>query len=343
MKSVRVFAALFALVSAAHAQIALDQMDTFQDGTVMGWGGGGSPINLANGGPLGAGDHCLYVDTVSHSNLAVSNDVQWTGSWTAAGVKVVEMDLRNLGAVVLSMRLVLFGPGGTRWTSTAAVPLTVDSDWHHLYFPITEPYMTRVLGSATYSSTAAAVTSFVIRHQAGAPAQGGTAVSSAVRFDNIRAAAFASLPPVSFSMFRGSALSGGLSDMLQSDDSRLILRPGAVFSSGEAPVQCDVVSACPFTPSELRFSLEAHGSAPGMTQQILLYNYATSTFDSMGTVSATLTDSTTEATVSGASVSNYINGTTREVIARIAYRTTSAVFSFPWLARIDRVFWKAIP
>jgi hypothetical protein len=46
-------------------------------------------------------------------------------------------------------------------------------------------------------------------------------------------------------MFRGAVVSGGLADLSESDDQRLILRPGLVFASAEAPIQVDFVLTAP--------------------------------------------------------------------------------------------------
>src|SRR5712671_1482364 len=88
--------------STAQAGIVLNQIDTFQDGTLANWtngAGAADPINIATGGPTGAGDHYLQVTSnggnFAGSKLTVFNTVQWSGNYTAAGVTFVEMDFKN--------------------------------------------------------------------------------------------------------------------------------------------------------------------------------------------------------------------------------------------------------
>jgi hypothetical protein len=343
MAFLRILAAAPLLAGVAYGQIVLGQIDTFQDGLNGDWQGNGNPTNIPNAGPLGFGDHCVGIDTATAPHLAMYNATTWSGDWLTAGVKVVEMDMRNMGAVPLEMRVVLIGTLGTRWTSTVALPLPVDANWHHMVFPITESFMTQVLGSDSYTDVASTVGFFLIRHQSGPPDFRGTGVTSALRLDNIQALPYAVLKPTSFTYFRGSTLTGSLSDLQASDDSRLVMRPGTVFTNSEPAIQVNLFSTCPFNPSELRFNLEALGSASNMTQRILLYNYSTGQYDLKDTTTATLTDSVREVAVTGAAVADYIDGGTREVRARVTYRANTAVFSYPWKGAIDRAFWKAIP
>jgi hypothetical protein len=68
-------------------------LDTFQGGTLLGWGGGASPTNIATGGPAGAGDRYLQVTGSGAGGAggvpATSNGVQWSGNYSAAGVTAI--------------------------------------------------------------------------------------------------------------------------------------------------------------------------------------------------------------------------------------------------------------
>ena len=46
-------------------------------------------------------------------------------------------------------------------------------------------------------------------------------------------------------MFRGSVLSGNLASLQNSDDDRLVMRPGAVFSNAEPPIQIILNATAP--------------------------------------------------------------------------------------------------
>ena len=81
-----VFAAclsVFAFSSTASAVIVVGQIDDFEDGTLMNWGGGANPVNIPTGGPAGANDNYLQITadrpSGTASRLAVFNDFQWSG------------------------------------------------------------------------------------------------------------------------------------------------------------------------------------------------------------------------------------------------------------------------
>lgn len=144
--------------------------------------------------------------------------------------------------------------------------------------------------------------------------------------------------PTSFTMIRGLVISGGLSEILSSDDMYLVVRPGIVFSTSEAPVQIQVDALAPAgTASELKFKLEARANQGNLSQGMYMFNFMTGVYDVMDVRAATTTDSTVEVTVS-MNASNYI-GPNRELRSRLNYRATGPVFSYPWLISVDQVQW----
>ena len=100
--------------------IVVGQTDTFENGTTQGWISGAvnphPPVNIATGGPQGAGDHFLKVTSSggfgAGSKLVTFNTTQWIGNYTTAGIVAIGMDLNNLGNTDLVIRLALNGPGG---------------------------------------------------------------------------------------------------------------------------------------------------------------------------------------------------------------------------------------
>jgi hypothetical protein len=180
--------------NAALAQITLGQLDDFQDGTLMNWGGGASLQNMPDGGPGGLSDRFLQVQSFGGigggSRLATFNSVQWSGDYTAAGVTHIDVWLRNLGQTDLQMRVVLFDLTGTdeRWTSTVAHNLPVGGAWQRLKFSLLEQDLTRVQGSGTYANLMADVDRLMFRHQAGIPDAEGDSIAAIAGIDNVRAA-----------------------------------------------------------------------------------------------------------------------------------------------------------
>jgi hypothetical protein len=147
--------------STAHA-VALGTIDTFEGGTTQGWGAGIiippalAPTVVATGGPLGAGDAFLRVTgsggSGPGSRLTTLNTAQWAGDYLAAGISSIEMDVKNLGATALTIRLIFDAtPGGAldqRSTTTFGAVLPAQSDWIHVIFPIGAADLTANLGTA---------------------------------------------------------------------------------------------------------------------------------------------------------------------------------------------------
>jgi hypothetical protein len=145
------------------AQVVLGQVDDFQDGTVQNWDQGpfaGGPMNIATGGPAGAGDRFMQIFTNggsggANSHMVVYNRAQWLGNYIGQGINAIEMDLENFGPQTLHMRLGFrgalpnFSPG---YVSTFAFTLPADSAWHHATFLIDSANMTNVGAASAYST-----------------------------------------------------------------------------------------------------------------------------------------------------------------------------------------------
>jgi glucose/arabinose dehydrogenase len=145
--------------------------------------------------------------------------------------------------------------------------------------------------------------------------------------------------PTALSLFRGSIISGGLTDIQTSDDQRLILRPGVVFSNSEQPIQLIGTSVSPFqTLTQLKVSVESQVSAANIQQRLYLYDYVTQSFEEVALGLATLSDSTLEATLNS-NINRFVESGTRAVQAKVGYRSLSAVFVYPWMSRVDRIAW----
>jgi hypothetical protein len=134
------------------AQIAVGTFDGFQDGTTQGWVAGLAgatptvpPTTFANTGPTGAGDFALRLTSTgavsgAGGRLVVNNvDLRWTGDYTAAGVVSIMLDVNNLNAFPLTLRLGFAEPPplsvGGRWVTSGRV-VPASSGWQTLDFSI---------------------------------------------------------------------------------------------------------------------------------------------------------------------------------------------------------------
>lgn len=326
--------------------ISLGQIDDFEDGTVMNWAGGASPTNVL-GGPGGANDHYLQItaNPSGAQRLATFNVMQWSGDYASAGVKVIEADMKNDGPDPLLMRIVMFARSdGSRFVSTVGKPMPPDGVWRHVVFPIGPSYLTRVIGGATFSEMYSDCERLMFRHNTDPPVPGGTTVVATLGIDNITALDAATVEPESFTLPRGIALSGTLSSLFASDDNRLVIRPGIVLSSVEAPAQLQVLTTAPFLgASQLTFRVEASVNQANLTERIYLFNQTTSQYDLLDTAPATLSDTVRQVTVTGANVSNYINGATSQMKALVTFKASGPILAYPWQARIDQTVWQLTP
>jgi hypothetical protein len=124
--------------------LSIGQRDTFEDGTTNGWTVG---LNIGTGGPGGADDNFLQLTGGPASQLVALNSAQWSGNFIAAGVSSIAMDVKNLGEVGLSLRLVFSDAGGNVAFSTVPQFLPVGPGWISIVLPTTVADLTAESGS----------------------------------------------------------------------------------------------------------------------------------------------------------------------------------------------------
>lgn len=184
---------LLCLAAAPASAVTGAQTDDFEDGTTQGWMEGvlspNPPINVPAGGPAGVGDG--YLENLSDGGLlaggrqVVFNRAQWAGDYLAAQVISLEMDLVNLGASELSIRIALEGAFGERYGSTTAFPLPADGAWHHASFGLAGGELAQIIGLAPLETVLAGVTELRILSAAAGPVWEGDIVVSTLGVDNV--------------------------------------------------------------------------------------------------------------------------------------------------------------
>jgi len=119
------------------------------------WSGGASHNNISDGGPAGTGDNYLQLQRPTPTepypfHIGTKNTTTWAGDYLTAGIKTIEMDVNNMsitsGSDNLSLRIVLFGPGGA-FSSRDPVTIIAGNGWQHIEFGLTRSDLVRVLGS----------------------------------------------------------------------------------------------------------------------------------------------------------------------------------------------------
>ncbi|MFA4903356.1 MAG: hypothetical protein WC600_11520 [Desulfobaccales bacterium] len=179
--------------------VTLGQVDNFEDGTTQNWVVGllgaphpAPPVNVATGGPAGAGDHYLLLTAIggggAGSRLTVINASQWTGDFIAAGIDLITMAVNNLGSTELALRLLFedptVGPPENIAFSTEAVIVPPGSGWISVLFPISPADLSAALGDVTTALTHATVMRLYHSSDPGFP---GPAIAASLGVDNIAA------------------------------------------------------------------------------------------------------------------------------------------------------------
>lgn len=171
--------------------ITQGQTDNFQNGTDMNWTGGLAPANVGNG-QGGSSDRYLRATSSGAGgpggHMAFYNQLQWTGSYTSASVRMIECDMNNLGATNLNMRLVFFSTNFSRFTSAVSVDLPAGSGWRRVQFPIRQGDLVSVQGTETYAQVMAGIAQLMFRHNP-TPSANGVAIAATLGIDNIVASA----------------------------------------------------------------------------------------------------------------------------------------------------------
>jgi hypothetical protein len=136
------------LVPLVAPAVTIGNVDTFEDGTTMGWHVGMplpfTPLNITTGGPGGAGDSFMQLTATGvagqpGSRLSVLNtSSNWTGNYL--GIPAIQMDVNNFGPDDLSLRLLfedlagLGPPVNLALTNAAFIP--ANSGWRRISFSI---------------------------------------------------------------------------------------------------------------------------------------------------------------------------------------------------------------
>ncbi len=148
-----------------------------------------------------------------------------------------------------------------------------------------------------------------------------------------------SVAPTSFSMFRGSVFSGNLASLQNSDDNRLVMRPGITLGTSQPPIQIILNATAPTaSPDGFSFSLESSASFGNAQQKISLYNFTTGLYEELDARLAKTSDDTVTVTVR-TNPSRFIEPGTLAIRALVSFRAVGPSLAFPWSGRIDKVWW----
>jgi uncharacterized repeat protein (TIGR01451 family) len=143
--------------------------------------------------------------------LTVFNRSQWAGDYVGAGVTFIEMDLKNLGSVPLSIRIGLksgTANGSPGYVSTTPFALPADNAWHHAVFGLDAGSLTPIGSPAALNTFLSSVAELRIVH-APTPSLTGIFITSQLGIDNITAGATPVSPLFSKSFASPAVAIGG--------------------------------------------------------------------------------------------------------------------------------------
>ncbi len=149
--------------------------------------------------------------------------------------------------------------------------------------------------------------------------------------------------PQSFTIIRGLLVSGGLPDLLDSDDSRLVVRTAVFAPSIDPPVQIEVVGTSPTeTPSELRFRFEGMASRNLIERRISLYNYVTQSYEELHVAFAATSDEVVEIVVTS-NASRFVEPGTGQLKSLMTWKAAAFSFFTGWNVGTDQTIWTITP
>ena len=146
------------------------------------------------------------------------------------------------------------------------------------------------------------------------------------------------LPDI-YTIVCGRYVSGGLSDIFNSDDLRLVAQAGISSVKQETPLCLELQGTAPLNdPPWLNVTIETKANSQNIVQRISLYNYENRRWDERDVRLITTSDQVVRIYISD-SPSQYINQTTGYVSVRILWKPTGPTSLFPWEVGIDQVVW----
>jgi hypothetical protein len=147
-----------------------------------------------------------------------------------------------------------------------------------------------------------------------------------------------SVNPTSMNVGPGTILSGNLTDLLFSDDSRLQLRPTAVFSSQTPPIRVQLDGTSPVaSPSSMSFRLESQATSVSLGKTVEAFNFTTGQWVVVHTSASTTSDSTVNINIPNPG--QYVQVGSRTVRIRVNFKPTGPILSNPYTARMDQAIW----
>ena len=147
------------------------------------------------------------------------------------------------------------------------------------------------------------------------------------------------VPVVALDVVRGIVTQGGLSSIGVSDDIKLRMRPGIVFSTMLSRILIQVDGTSPdLNPSMLSLFIESGSSGGGAIEQMVrMYDFDANAYETIELRMMTVADKAVRLTITD-DPGRFV-GPSGEVRAIAGYRALGPVFVYPWEVYVDRIRW----
>ena len=146
--------------------------------------------------------------------------------------------------------------------------------------------------------------------------------------------------PSAFNTENGTTISGGIVEVLESDDSYLsVLADVPADTDGEEVVVAFTANTVNTTFNSLTFNIESSVNTPNVVQNVELFNFTSLTFELVDSQSAELVDTSVAIEVTG-DVSRFVTPGSGLLRARVSFESAGATLFFPWQVNVDRIDWQ---
>lgn len=148
--------------------------------------------------------------------------------------------------------------------------------------------------------------------------------------------------PSAFTIITGSLASGGLPELLTSNNLRLAIRPDFAGTrlDPNIVVEASTTSSTPATLSRIDIAVEALATAGPNTQTIQAFNFATNTWIDLGSTLTSTTDQTQTVSITS-NAANFRSG--GQMRMRFVIKADAANGSRTWQGQIDQIKWTLVP
>lgn len=142
-----------------------------------------------------------------------------------------------------------------------------------------------------------------------------------------------------FRLGPGLLVSGGLPELANPDDQRLVARFNLAAEEIGFPITLDLRgTSSTSNPASLQFVLEGYSELSGVLQSILLFDWTQNLYVTVDARIVPTSETTLTVQASG-NLARFVQAGTGTVAARIGWRPAAAEVAYSWRVRVDRAWW----